>query len=162
MSDPANAIDVARYLVTLAAAEEEEDYLTHMQVQKLLYYVQGWSLVHRSGPMFRDSLAAWAYGPVAETVYHELKEFSGSTIPSDRGSDANLSEGQKRFIGEVWDAYKPYSAVALKKMTHDEEPWKRARGGLPAGERSNTEITHESMKEFFQALSDRESSEKAN
>src|SRR5262249_50830431 len=48
----AQAIDVARYLIQLAAAEDEPELLSHLRLQKLLYYVQGWSLAQRRAPMF--------------------------------------------------------------------------------------------------------------
>ena len=64
-----SAVDVARYLVLLASTEsdgpaQEADCLTNLRLQKLLYYVQGWSLGERGRPMFREEIQAWRYGPV--------------------------------------------------------------------------------------------------
>ncbi len=42
MDAMAEAVDIARYLIKLAAAEPEPEYLSHMRLQKLLYYVQGY------------------------------------------------------------------------------------------------------------------------
>src|SRR3712207_3385981 len=35
---PAKAMDVAKYLVYLATYEDEPDFLSHLRLQKLLYY----------------------------------------------------------------------------------------------------------------------------
>src|SRR5688572_9971276 len=59
----ASALDVARYLIQLAAAEDEPEELSHLRLQKLLYYVQGWSLAQRGEAMFPDRIEAWAHGP---------------------------------------------------------------------------------------------------
>jgi uncharacterized phage-associated protein len=61
----ANALHVARYLVKLAAGESEPEHLTHMRLQKLLYYVQGWSLAATGERFFDGEIQAWTHGPVA-------------------------------------------------------------------------------------------------
>src|SRR6476660_4904178 len=43
---------IAKYLLTLAETEDEPDPLTHLRLQKLMYYVQGWSLALRKRPAF--------------------------------------------------------------------------------------------------------------
>jgi uncharacterized phage-associated protein len=150
---PASAIDVAKYLILLAKSEEESELLSPMQLQKLLYYTQGWSLALRKEPMFDERIEAWAYGPVVKEVFQAFRRFADGPINPDLGSDENLSDEQKEFIGAVWQAYKGYSAIGLSEMTHREAPWKDARAGLPVGARSNALISRKTLKEFFEKQS---------
>jgi uncharacterized phage-associated protein len=150
----AKAIEVAKYLVYLAASEEEPDYLSHLRLQKLLYYVQGWSLALRKKPMFKERIEAWAHGPVVRDVYSALSEFGDKPILLNAiGMPQNLTEEELAFIQSVWESYKQFSASSLRGMTHRESPWLDARKGLSPEERSENEITREVMKEFFTKIS---------
>jgi hypothetical protein len=42
------AMAVASFLIHLAVAEAEPDFLTHLRLQKLLYFAQGWSLARQA------------------------------------------------------------------------------------------------------------------
>lgn len=64
----ASAYEVAQHLIRLAEFEEEPDYLTHLRLQKLLYYVQAWSMAMRSRPMFPERIEAWGHGPVVPNL----------------------------------------------------------------------------------------------
>jgi uncharacterized phage-associated protein len=146
---PASALDVARFFILLGAAEEEPELLSPMRLQKLLYYAQGWSLVERGAPMFSERIEAWAHGPVVPEVFRAFRDQGSRPIESSEGSSDNLTDEQRQFIERVWEAYKPFSAISLSDMTHEEAPWKQARGSLPRGAQCAREITLKSMKAFF-------------
>jgi uncharacterized phage-associated protein len=146
----ATPMDVARYLVYLASCEEEPDFLSHLRLQKLLYYVQGWSLAMRNKPMFDGRIEAWAHGPVVRDLYPQLNEFGRRPISvEDIGLPQNLTEDEFEFVASVWESYKKFSASSLREMTHKESPWVDARGGCGPADRSDSEITLKAMKEFF-------------
>jgi len=149
----AKALDVATYLIQLAAGEDEPDQLSPMRVQKLLYYVQGWSLALRGKPFFDGRIEAWVYGPVAPNVYKAFAKYGNNPIHPDDflAHQTALTKDERTFIEEVWEAYKGYSAISLKDMTHKEEPWLAARGTLSPTARCTTEITHQAMKKFFKS-----------
>jgi uncharacterized phage-associated protein len=144
------AIDVARYLIQLAASDEEPEYLTHLQLQKLLYYVQGWSLGMRGIPAFPSRIEAWAHGPVVRDVYPYFADYgyqpimNYSTPPSD-----SLNPEDREFIESVWNVYKVYSPSSLREMTHKEAPWLDARKGYGPADRCEVEITQAAMQDFF-------------
>jgi uncharacterized phage-associated protein len=148
----AQAIDVARYLIRLAASESEPEYMSAMRLQKLLYYIQGWHLGLQDRPLFRERIQAWTYGPVVPEVFKIFRSYGDAPISTDEGSSENLSDHQKEFIAAVWEAYKAYSAVKLSQMTHEETPWREARAGIPPGDRSRVEIPRESLKRYFKSL----------
>lgn len=147
-----SALQVANYLVRLAAAEDEPEGLSPMRVQKLLYYVQGWSLAQRGEPMFPEPIEAWALGPVVPAVYRAFKDLASSCVPVDRCEDASLPVEDADFVNGVWEVYKPYSAIALSRMTHDERPWKETRGALAPSSWCDTEISCELMGNYFRSL----------
>ena len=148
----ANALDVARQLVHLAGSEDEPDFLCHLRLQKLLYYVQGWSLGIRKKAMFPDRIEAWANGPVVKSVYPKFADYGFSSISPDTVPlPKKLTAEEAEFVARVWETYKVFSASSLREMTHAEVPWLEARGDTLPGIRSDAEITHESLAAFFQA-----------
>lgn len=52
------------------------------------------------------------------------------------------------------DFYGDKTAQWLSELTHQEEPWHRARerAGLRLGERGSEEITHEAMANYYSSL----------
>ncbi|WP_297741448.1 Panacea domain-containing protein [uncultured Tessaracoccus sp.] len=61
---------MTRALDVLKHINETSLRLGEVQRQKLLYYVQGWSLAWDGVPMFKDRIEAWKMGPVVPTVCH--------------------------------------------------------------------------------------------
>ena len=144
------ARQTAAYLMRLASDEIEPAYLTHLHVQKLLYYVQGWSLAIRDIEVFDDPIVAWKHGPVVAGLYGQFKQYGDSPITNFNLSEADGIDANDRFmIASVWERYKNCSAMFLRSLTHREPPWLKARAGIPADTNSNVEITRDSMKKFF-------------
>ena len=77
------ALEVAKYLIQLAAnpADEDAEPMTHMRVQKLLYYAQGWHVGIFGRTLFADPLQAWKNGPVVPAVYEAVKGIVGIRPP---------------------------------------------------------------------------------
>ena len=150
------AIEVARYLVHLAAnANDEPDYLSHLRLQKLLYYVQGWSLATFNKPMFPERIEAWAHGPVVRDIYRQFNEKGRRAITLEdfeSQDDFEFEAEDRELIWAVWDTFKDHSALSLRKMTHDELPWTNARKGFDPADRCDQEITHEAMTDYFTTL----------
>lgn len=150
----AKALDVAKYYIQLAEAEDEADQLSHLRLQKLLYYAQGWSLALRRKPLFEDKIEAWAHGPVVPSVYPSFANYKSDLIPPDHfelSKDA-LTEDECTLVQAVWDAYKKFSATSLREMTHGEPPWKDAYRNCEPGQKCQAEITKLAMKKYFSSL----------
>ncbi len=114
------------------------------KLQKLLYYVQAWSLSRRGRPAFSDEVRAWADGPVVKAVYKRFStwRYVHDVVPSDD----RLSNEDKEHAYSVWTLYREYSGDELSEMTHKEGPWIRARFGYPDGKWSDVRISHEDMR----------------
>lgn len=147
-----SALDAAEYLIRLAAADDESEYMTHMRVQKLLYYAQGWSLATRNRPLFRESIEAWTYGPVVVSVFHHFKDHGRRGIEPGTNETIDISEEDRELLDGVWETYGEHSAISLSRMTHSEPPWKEARKNHPRGVPCDNEIALESLKAYFDTL----------
>ncbi len=146
----AKAIDVARHLIHLASQQAEPEQLTHLQLQKLLYYVQGWHLASVGKPLFDDRIEAWVHGPVVKEVWPAFCDHKYQHIPTEcAGQVVELPKSEREAIGSVWTYYKQFSANKLRDMTHKEPPWVKARGSLHPSVRCDREISQESMREYF-------------
>lgn len=116
-----NAIDVSNYIIE--KCDELKEPITNLKLQKILYYVQAYSLVLLNGKMFREEIRAWPYGPVVKEVYDEFSHCAA--LPLSKTDNFEIDDVQERevickvFIDkifmDVWD---------LVEQTHKEEPWK--------------------------------------
>ena len=140
-----SAHDVAAYIL------REGGPLSAMKLQKLVYYSQAWSLVWDDRPLFGERIEAWANGPVVRELYDRHRgRFEVRDWPD---GDADALDGAAReTVDAVLGYYGWRNAQALSDMTHQEEPWRRARTGLPEGERGDREIPLDSMMEYYSSL----------
>lgn len=146
----ASPIEVARYLIHLAAAEAEPEFLTHLRLQKLLYYAQGWSLAVRGAPIYESRIEAWTHGPVVRVAYRAFADYDFQPIHPGGVPEADgLSPQEQDFLVALWEKYKGYSATMLRQMTHSESPWREARGDADEFDQGNEEITVESLARYF-------------
>lgn len=140
-----SVFDVAQYILQKTGA------ITTMKLQKLCYYSQAWSLVWDEEPLFDETIEAWANGPVIPALYREHKgSYTLSAVPN--GNPEKLTQYQKDTIDKVVNFYSKYNPQQLSDLTHMESPWKDAREGIPDGMRSDEEITHASMGEYYSSL----------
>jgi uncharacterized phage-associated protein len=141
------ANDIARYFLALCDVDEG-DLMTHLKLQKLVYYAQGFSLAINDKPLFDDPIEAWAHGPVIPNLYRIYADYRSDPIPTPNDLDLSMYDIETRkLLDEVYAVYGQYTASRLRNMTHTEPPWRLAR------ERGDSEIISlESMKAFFDTL----------
>lgn len=143
----ASVFDVARYILGAAGP------MSAMKLQKLVYYCQAWALVWDDEPLFNEVIEAWTNGPVAPDLYAVHKGKFTVTATDIDGDVSNLSIDNRDTIDSVLRAYGGKSAQWLSAQTHTEEPWLTARAGLSDNDRGQSEITLESMSEYYSAIS---------
>lgn len=129
---------------------EKQGSTTAMKLQKLVYYCQAWSLVWDERPLFKNRIEAWANGPVVPALYalHRGK----FQVQSWEGNAQVLTTLQRETVNAVLGFYGARSSHWLSDLTHQEDPWKDARDGLPPGERGSAEISHAAMAEYYAGL----------
>ena len=149
---PVDALLIADYILFKAKQEGKE--ITNKKLQKLLYYVQAWSLALKGEKIFDDKIEAWIHGPAIKTVYLEYQKFGANAIQKDVSEEIvnKIPKDSLAVIDDVLGLYSKYEADYLEYLTHSEEPWQKARNGLEPHISSENEITPESMREFYGKL----------
>lgn len=160
-----SALDIAYWFVWKNRVEKmdnETEYdayevyegLTHLKLQKLLYYAQGISLALNGSCIFSDKIMAWEHGPVIKSVYDKFKKFGREDIELDF-DDKVIARVQKieenssisNILNLAYDNFSIYTAWQLREMTHVKNgPWERTvrTKGM------NKEIEQLLIKEFFE------------
>ena len=136
--------DVAEYILQRLGP------IPAMKLQKLVYYCQAWSLVWEDRTIYDDRIEAWAHGPVVPRLYAAHRgEYMIETVS---GNPSKLSRADAETIEAVVKFYGDKSSQWLSDLTHQEDPWEKARRGLQRGERGSEEITLASMAEYYGSL----------
>ena len=128
------------------------DSITHLKLQKLVYYSQVYHLVRNGESLFDEPIEAWAHGPVVRALYDRFKNYEWQTIPPSEINSNPFDEIPKEsrdIIDEVYEEYGECSARRLEDLTHSEKPWKEAYGDRPIGAACNEAIDHQSIKDFY-------------
>ena len=142
------AIDIANWLIFKAA--EYGDLITHLKVQKLLYYSEAWVQALLDKELFRENIQAWSHGPVVPEVFHALKSHQWNCLPvPDEKLIIKIDNEYLDVLNQVFDTYADIPAKTLELMTHNDEPWINARGHLEAEERCEVIMPKNEIKIYF-------------
>lgn len=128
--------------------DEEIELLTHLKLQKLLYYAQGCNLALYKESIFKEKIYAWYHGPVVKEIYNKyckLKDGSSrGSVCIDYNSNLkrdNFTDKEEGVLNFVFEEFGQFSAWKLRDMVYDEQPWKNTS--------LNKEISTELMREYF-------------
>ena len=150
--------DVANYF-RWRVDYEAGDNITALKLQKLCYYAQAWHLVFTGGPLFEGDFEAWEHGPVSRALWRKYSDNRWRPIePTDdllafEPTDVFDSD-ELHTLNEVWEAYGYYSARYLEDLTHQEDPWREARGDLPPDAPSSALIPQGHMMLFYRRFTE--------
>jgi len=145
---PYKAENVADYLIFLASRENQEkerEGITHLKLQKILYFAQAYYLAKLSKSLFAEKLEAWAYGPVVLAVYKKLKHNGNKAIIVTEDKSI-LAEEDKETLKKIWDSFGGYSASRLVDIVHAHAPWKEASAS------TDKIISHKAIKDYYSPL----------
>jgi len=140
---------VADYFIRFC--HEHGDYITNLKLQKLVYYAQAWHLALHEKPLFPESIEAWVHGPVIPVLYQRFKDFKHEPI-TIHPVNALLPQNICNHLDEIMEVYGGYAAFELEHLTHQADPWKNARRGLPMDALSKEVITHSDMQNYYQKM----------
>jgi uncharacterized phage-associated protein len=127
------------------------DSITHLKLQKLLYYAQAWSMVLCNKSLFEEDFEAWSHGPVLPDIYQQYKHFGFEALPNSDWPNT-IAPNAERMLEDVQKVYGEKSARYLEELTHQEMPWIEARNGLPLEVRCSNIISKESMFRFYSRM----------
>jgi uncharacterized phage-associated protein len=143
-----DAKEIAKWFLGNIDREAGES-ITHLKLQKLLYYAQAWTLVLIGPPLFRNPIQAWTHGPVVPDVYYEYNDKGWATIEQPDDATPRLDEKSEHVLKEILRVYGKFDAKYLEGLTHQELPWKETRGDLPLEAKCTKEISLETMRDFY-------------
>jgi len=151
-----DSIKLAHYIIDELNSKFED--INHLKVQKLLYYVDSWHLVFTGHKLISDDFEAWVHGPVSRKVFLEFKEHSliYDVIKPFNEKISLEAEGlakeQIEIISDVLEEYGDKTPYHLECLTHDEKPWKEARGSCVDSEVCTNIMNQETIKTFYASL----------
>lgn len=121
------AIDIANYIVQLANYEGHP--ISNLMLQKILYFVQGISIVRLGKPAFEDDIIAWAAGPMVKEPYYRYWMHGCLNIyqePTEEVFNKVPSE-LRRLIRAVYHKAITYSVTEMVKIILNKNtPWHKA------------------------------------
>lgn len=129
----ATAIDVMKYI------KSQQHITGEVQLQKLVYYAQAWSLAWDGTPLFHDKIEAWRHGPVVRSIYKRTDD-ADATV---------LTARERATVDAVLAHYGKMYGAALRQMSHSEKPWADVWGDRAADDWCSDEISHDAMRRFY-------------
>ena len=129
--------------------------VTPKALQKLLYFVQGFSSIFNEYPIFDNVPQAWVHGPVYNDIYLRYKHYGSEPIERTENINFRFSETDKELIDNVIKYFGCYNANILEAITHKELPWINARKGLHYNDLSTNPIPLEDIKQYFTQIKDK-------
>lgn len=138
------------------AMNDEDNYdvyegLTHLKIQKLLYYADGINLAINEEPLFKEKIHAWQHGPVIDDVYSRLKNNGSKEIEFDNKyieiiEEINNNPILYNTLVTTYENYAGYTAWQLREKTHVKgSPWQRTVDEKGMGK----EIDKKMIKDYF-------------
>lgn len=134
MSRGFSALDIANWFVwynqvqKMEHTNEEDSYdvyegLTHLKIQKLLYFAEGVCLATFNKQLFKEKIYAWPHGPVVKDVYEKLcengsKEIEFKITDYPVIQDINSNADIYNLLVSVYDSYAGYTAWQLREKSH--------------------------------------------
>ena len=133
-----------------------KDSLTPKKLQKLVYYAYAWFIALNNeneneitNILFNEQPEAWIHGPVFPSLYNKYKKYNWNEIEKKEIHSSKLNKDLKAFLNDVWIKFGKFSADELEYMTHQEEPWEKARNNIAHTIRSNEKISNKDIFIYY-------------
>lgn len=130
-----SGLDVAYYILSQIPC-------CHTKLEKLVYYTYADYLQQTNKPLFRDTIFAFSYGPVIESVYNKFKrkydlestdnivETYNKTPIKSRILASDDGVNKLYSIDKTLQKYGNFTASQLVKLTHNKNtPWSKTEIG---------------------------------
>ncbi len=149
--------EVANFFIVKACSGDTPEPVTHLKLQKLVYYAQAWSVALDGKALVREEFEAWPHGPVCRELYDRFKGNGWKPITLEvAGLDADyvpqIGADEAELLEDVWGRYGLYTAKALENLTHNEAPWIEARGDISKIARSSEVISLDAMRSYYSSI----------
>ena len=140
MSTKAGNVDDGRAVANfvLDFCEKQGRSVTHLSLQKIVYFCHVWSLIVLGRPLVRHRFEAWKFGPVLQYLYREFRQWDDQPI-TGRAHQIDVTSGEKEIVTykfdeetesllfEIVDFYSRLRPSELVALAHAEgSPWHEA------------------------------------
>jgi uncharacterized phage-associated protein len=116
---------IADYLIGRVNTAASGDAITNLELQLLLYFVQGVHLVARGDALFAADLVAGAHGPLVQEVYDRYRQYGPGAIPTRAHLDPSAVDSETvAVLEEGLGAYTQYVIWGQRTAAHDGPPWR--------------------------------------
>lgn len=118
--------DIANYII--AYKNNKQESITNLQLQKIMYYIQGYFLKEFEELAFDSDIVNWPYGPVVLDAYYDFCIYGHKSIEQLNNLDEAISKirnkSHRNLINSIIDKCCQKSITSLVDGTHAEDPWK--------------------------------------
>lgn len=97
-----------------------------MQLQKLVFLANGFSLALLDQPLCYHNIHAWQWGPVFPQLYKSFSKFGSSPIADKAACDESIPEtgDENEVVVSVWKNFGNKTGAQLSALTHEvDSPW---------------------------------------
>ena len=124
--------------------------ITHLALQKALYYIQGFYYAFYNTFIFTEDCEAWIHGPVYRGIYEKYRFHHFDSTGQQSNFDSSVFTAQeKNILDSIVKNICCYSGKTLELFTHNESPWIDTRNGIPDNYGSNKKISKEIIGKYF-------------
>lgn len=144
----------------LDVCDESGRDLTHLSLQKIVYFCHAWTLAKKGEPLVKHSFEAWQYGPVLQYLYRDFKDSDSSPIryrakklDASTGTRADvkyeLDDETRDFLRKIIFFYSQLRPGTLVELSHAEGgPW-HAVWNHTSGVNPGMTISNEEISKFY-------------
>lgn len=120
----AKACDVAAFIIDMIGRNPNEDLVTNLRLNKLLYFAQVGGKDILGYLLIDDDFVAWPYGPVVPAVCNMYKRYGRNGIATADFDKASLTRQEQLYLLDVLRTFKDDSTSALVKKSYQiNGPW---------------------------------------
>lgn len=111
--------DVADFFIDTAIKRNEEP-MTNMRIQKMLYFAQAHHLQRHGTPLFQDDMKAWDWGPVVPDLYYYYSAYRRDPIFEVHASYSldNFTDDELETLLDVQRKYGKVKTPRLVDISH--------------------------------------------
>ena len=137
------ASNLAKYIIH--KANNMDVPITHLKLQKILYYVAGVFAGVLNERAFWDRIEAWGYGPVVRNVYIEFCSWGALPLICEEEVSLDYDDEQKELVDFVIDQKIRMSGRELVNATCSESSWRKYADCIAI----KPEISYQDLRNYF-------------
>lgn len=126
--------------------ERNQGIMQAKKLQKLCWYAYSWYIALNYNPeeesyydkLFDEEAEAWVHGPVFRRLYSDFRY--NNYFETNKADIDSINGDTVAFLERIWNVYGSYNGEELEEISHNEAPWKNARGNLGRLEPSSNVI----------------------